>query len=161
MSVWENFTGIDDATRVNEIKRQMSPLDVGTYEMTLEKIEPSMSQANLPKIAGQFRMDTNRVVFYNQSLQVLGNQDLTDKNIADGVQFVEALLGYEIDYRGILAFQDSINEANETCVGKRYLVSVSYAKSDKVKKYPKLKIVKEIVNLDDFEPMDGDGDIPL
>ena len=93
--------------------------------MKLEKIGMEETQDGLPKIAGQFRTDTNKVVFYNQNIQNINYPDMTAKNIAAAVEFCEGLLGQNIDYTTFSDFADLVDNIP---TGEMHTIKVVYKK---------------------------------
>lgn len=152
-SVWERFNDIANTEEVAEAKAQFAPLEAGTYEMKLEKIGMEETQDGLPKIAGQFRTDTNKVVFYNQNIQNINYPDMTAKNIAAAVEFCEGLLCQNIDYTTFSDFADLVDNIP---TGEMHTIKVVYKKKKDgtVSKYPTLICIKKY-------SVEDDGDLPF
>lgn len=157
-ATWERFDDISKPEDVVEAKTQRDPVEEGVYEVTLEEINPSENKNNLPMLKGKFRIkENNRLLFYNQNLQVTGYQSLTDQNIADAILMVEGLLGEEIEYKGLGALGQLVSTIP---VGSDHWVQVTYANKDTEKKFPNLRIVEAPEGVD-MGDANVDDDIPF
>lgn len=137
MSIWERFDNIASADEVAEEINKFKPIEAGTYNMTLEKLEAGESKAGLPMVKGQFRTMENKAVFYNQMLQNMNYPEMTASNIAKAVDFVGKLLGEEIVYSTMGNFAKEIERVQ---TGEIYSVRVTYGKKDLDMKFPILNI---------------------
>ena len=140
-SVWERFDNIAKPEDVEEVKASFKPLDVGTYVMRLEQLEPSESRSGLPMLKGRFRVThNNRVVFYNQVLQNINNPEFSKYNIGQAVAFFVVFIGDDIDYTGLSNLADIVSKIP---MGGEYNVKVTYGKKDYEQKFPQLEIIPE------------------
>lgn len=137
MGLWERFDDIANADEVKEAKFENTPLQAGTYTMTLQEIKAAESKNGLPMIKGVFRLDNNRPVYYNQMLQNLNYPDLTAKNIAEALNFISGLIGEEIDYNGLSDLERIIDGIEAGLVAS---INVTYGKKDYEQKFPILKV---------------------
>lgn len=137
-NLWARFEGIAGTDEVATERAKFAPLEVGTYNMKLEKIEAGESTQGLPMLKAQFRTDSNRVVFYNQLLQNINMPEMTAANIAKAVEFVGSLVGAAIEYTSMGRLARDIENVQ---TGKMYSVKVTYGKKDESQKYPILTIL--------------------
>lgn len=153
-SVWERFNNIASSEEVKEAmekKKEFAPLEAGEYECVLEEMTPALNKTGLPMLKGKFRTKENRVIFYNQMLQNLNYPEMTAVNIADAIDFVGGLTGEELSIEelgGISGFENYISE--KVIFGSVYKVRVSYGKKDVEKQFPKLAIIRDISDNEDF-----------
>jgi hypothetical protein len=138
-NLWDRFDDIASAEEVAEAKSTYEPIQAGDYKAKLEELTPAESQNGLPMLKGKFRtLEGNKVIFYNQMLQNLNAPNMTAVNIAEAVSFVGAVLGEEVEFKGLSALAELIQTIP---MGGEYTVRVSYGKKDAEMKFPKLKIV--------------------
>lgn len=138
MSVWERFDDIANTEEVDTAKAQFKPLEEGEYEAVLEKIEAKESKSGLPMLSAQFRTNTNQMVFYNQVLQNINNPEITARNIAQAVTFLEGVLGEDIQFEGLAKLAQIVESVP---VNTNYTIEVTYGKNDTEKNFPKVKII--------------------
>jgi len=140
-NVWERFDTIATPTEVNEAKSKFEPPEAGIYTVVLEELAPSQSKSNLPMLKGKFRVtEGNKVIFYNQMLQNLGNIEMTAVNVAEAVKFVNGIMDEEIEFTGVGALADTVEKVT---LGNTYVIDVSYGKKDLVDmKFPKIRVVR-------------------
>lgn len=157
MNLWERFDNIVKPEEIEEVQSTFTPIEAGKYRMILEEISPSETkETRLPMLKGKFRIiENNRVVFYNQVLQNLTNERMTAVNVAEAVNFINGLLGEEIEFTGLGALAELVNTIP---IGTEHYIEVSYGAKDVDKKFAKLKVVQdeELPPLDSFHPTDED-----
>ena len=152
MSIWDRFEGMASAEEVKNARDSFKPLPVGEYDMKLEEITASESQKGLPMIKGKFRtVEGNRVVFYNQNLMNMEKPELTEKNIAEGVEFISKLMGEEYEFTTLTALSEAIGAI---VIGEVYKIRVSYGKNDTAQKYAKLTIIPPVFIDESDAPFD-------
>ena len=149
-NMWERFNDIANTEEIADAKAQLAPLEAGTYEMKLEKIEMAETKNGLPKVSAMFRTDTNKVVFYNQNIQNLNYPEMTAKNIASAVEFCEGLIGDDIHFTKFSDFADLVDSIP---TGTMHTIKVEYKtkKDGTVSKYPTLTCIKHYA-------LDADGE---
>ena len=158
MSIWERFESIADVEKINEVKHTFAPVKEGVYKTMLEVISPAESKNGLPMIKGKFRMtDNNRILFYNQVLQNLNYPDLTQRNIAEAVNFIGGLLGEDYTFTSLV---DMANTLESIPVGSEHYIRVTYGNRDLDRKFPVLAVTtKEDFDISNFklnENVNGD-----
>jgi len=136
-NVWDKFESIVNVEEVAKEKSQAVKLDAGDYLMELKSLIPDESKSGYPMLKGVFETESGKLVYYNQMLQNVNYPEMTAKNMADAVAFVEALIGRDIEFEGMPQFAGLI-EAIE--VGGKYIITVSYGKKDLERNFTLLKV---------------------
>lgn len=157
-NLWERFDDIVKPDEVLEAKTSYAPLLAGDYVACLEKFEASENKDGLPMLKGQFRTESNRVLFYNQNLQNLNYPALTAKNVAVANDFVNAITGEDVDFTTLGELADRVEKV---VVGDWYTVNVSYGKKDLEEKFPILKIVEPTATVEGEAGVEEDEDTPF
>lgn len=163
-NVWERFESIAtvDEVQVAKEKSNYSPIEPGTYKAVLEELTPAESKDGLPMLKGKFRLENNRVLFYNQMLQNLNYPDMTAVNIADAVAFISRLTGEEIDFNGLGKLAELVTDIGSvgtevSVIGRNYNIKVSYGKKDVEQKFAKINVIGEVSEVETLT----DEDIPF
>lgn len=151
--IWERFNDIASTDEVADAQAQFVPIEVGTYSMKLEELKADETKDGLPTIKGRFRTDTNKIVYYNQTLQNLNYPDMTATNIARAVDFISVLLNQTVKFKNLGDFADIIDSVP---VGGFHTVEVTFGKKDVDHKFPVLTGVKR----EDFD-MGDLSDLPF
>lgn len=141
-NIWERFNNIASTDEVIEAKNQYKPFEEGTYKFTLEEIRPDVNRNGLPVLKARFRrVEDNKPLYINQILQNLSYPQMTAKNIADAIALIEGLTGEEIEYTGLA---DLANKVSEIVLGEEYEITITYAKKDTEKKFPKIAEIRKV-----------------
>ena len=157
---WERFDNIVKPEVIMEAKAQFDPIEPGVYKMIVESMEAGESKTSgAPMLKGRFRLaESNRVLFYNQVLQVVGQDWLTERNIVEVVVLLEGMIGEEIEFEG-LGQLGSI--AENIPVGSEHYIEVSYGDKDHEKSFPELKVAEKPAEIEDEVENTLDEDIPF
>ena len=148
-NIWERFESIAKPEDVMEAKSQFETTKPGVYKMLLESIEPSENRNGLPMLKAKFRhTEDNKLTFLNLNLQVLNQQWLTDKNIAEAITLVSGILGEQIEFTGMTDFANLLMEIP---IGSEHLIEVSYEARDTAQSYPKLTVVEPSLDVEDLD----------
>lgn len=153
-NVWERFDSIASADEVIEAKAKFTPIEAGDYTATLEKLEPSTSNNGSPMLKGQFRTDSNKVVFYNQMLENANNPQMTAVNIAEAVAFISSVIGEEIEFTGLSKLADKVSAIE---LYGRYNIRISYGAKDLDMKFPKIKVLGKVSTDTSFLEVEDDS----
>lgn len=157
-TVWDRFDSIASAEDVIEATSSFTPIEAGEYAATLDKIQATESKSSgLPMLATCFRLDNNRVVYFNQMLQNLNYPSMTAVNIAEAVKLIQGVTGTEFEFTG-LADLASIVEA--TAIGGRFKIKISYGAKDLNQSFPKLAILEKLAD-DLAEDELAEDDLPF
>lgn len=157
-NVWKRFDGVAKPEEVMEAKSGFDPILPGVYEMAIEELKPSTSKNGRPMLKGRFRLvEDNRVLFYNQVLQVIGHDWLTNRNIAEVQVLIEGILEEEFEYTGLADLADVIEDIP---VGTVHKFQVEYDNNDEEHSFPILSIAKDIDEPIEEHDEDEGEDIP-
>jgi hypothetical protein len=163
-NLWERFESIATVEEVEVAKEKSSftPIEPGTYKATIEELAPSESKDGLPMLKGKFRLESNRILFYNQMLQNLNYPDMTAVNIADAVNFISRLVDTDVKFEGLgklaeLVAEIGSTDTEESVIGTEYNIKVSYGKKDTEMKFPKISVLGVVEEVDVLT----DEDIPF
>lgn len=156
-NVWERFDSIVDASEVVEAKAKFTPIEAGDYVATLEKLEPSVSQNGNPMLKGQFRTDSNKVVFYNQMLQNVNNPEMTAINVAEAVTFLSGITCKDLDFSTIGTLGKLAELASNVELYGRYNIRITYGTKDLEMKFPKIKVVSKVLSDTSFNNVEDDS----
>lgn len=157
MNLWERFDDVVKPEKVMEAKSGFDPIEPGVYKMTVEELKPDTSKNGRPMLKGRFRLlDDNRVLFYNQVLQVVGHDWLTERNIAEAIILIEGILEEKIEYKGLSDFANIIDSIP---VGTVHTIEVSYDNQDEDDySFPILTVIEDLDDLDLDSEDDDDVD---
>lgn len=154
-NVWERFDDIAKVEDIQEAKSQFVPIGEGIYQTTLEEIKADVNKNGLPMLKARFRdKASNKVIFYNLNLQVVGHQWITDKNIAEAILFIEGLIGDEYEYTGL---SDMAEYLGTIPVGGEYYVKIVAGKNPD---FPEISLIDKPDDID-FGDTDLSDDIPF
>lgn len=154
---WERFDSIAKPEAIMEAKAQFDPIEPGIYKMIVEGFEAGESKSGFPMLKGRFRLaENNRVLFYNQVLQVPNQDWLTERNIAAAIVLLEGMLEENIEFEGLAQLGELVNNIP---TGSEHFIEVTYGVTDHKKSFPELKVVEEPVKVDDFEENTLDEDV--
>lgn len=163
-NLWERFESIATVEEVEVAKEKSSftPIEPGNYKATIEELAPSESKDGLPMLKGKFRLENNRILFYNQMLQNLNYPDMTAVNIADAVNFISRLVDNDVAFEGLGKLADLVTDigdvnSDNTVIGTEYNIKVSYGKKDTEMKFPKISVLGVVEEVDVLT----DDDIPF
>lgn len=154
---WQRFDNIVKPEAIMEAKAEFDPVEPGTYKMIVESFEAGESKSGMPMLKARFRLaENNRVLFYNQVLQVIGQDWLTERNIAEAIVLLEGMLEEDIEFEGLGQLGELVNSIP---TGSEYYMEVSYDSNDHEQSFPKLEVVEKPAEIDDFEENTLDSDI--
>jgi len=141
---WDRFEGIVQAEEVVKAQASFAPVEAGDYNVKLEKFDVGENEFDNmnPQIKCSFRMESNRILFADQALQLTAYPDMTAMLIGIGNDMTNRVRGEKVPFTTLGELASRVETAE---VGGSYKVNVSYkVKNGVPSKYPTIKIVEKM-----------------